>query len=91
MLGIHNVSICSRDCEGDRIEDDLMKQNNTAIIQNEGINRLIYYIYVSMHENAFMDEFYQYIHDVPLIGKAQKPLLKDSKTSFSLLFCCWST
>jgi hypothetical protein len=81
MLGIHNVAICSRDGEGDRIEVDPMEENDTDIIENEGINRLIHDTFVAMDENAPMDEIYEDIHDVPLIDKAQKPLYKDSKTS----------
>jgi hypothetical protein len=81
MLGIPNATIHSRDGEGDGIEVDTMEENDTDIIENEGINRLIHDTFVSMDENAPVDEIYEYIHDVPLIDKAQKPLYKDSKTS----------
>ena len=40
-----------------------------------------------MDENIPMDEIYEYIHEVSLIDKAQKPLYKDTKaiTFFAIL------
>jgi hypothetical protein len=52
MLGIPNAAICSRDGEGDGIEVDPMEENDTDIIENEGINRLIHDTFVSMDENT---------------------------------------
>ena len=81
ILEILDAIIHSRDVEGDRIEDDIMDENDTNIIDNEGINRLIHHTFVYMDENVLLDEIYEDIDDVPLIDKSLKPLYKDSKTT----------
>ena len=43
-----------------------MKENDIYIIKNEGINRLIHEIFVSINENALVDEIYEDVHDVKI-------------------------
>jgi len=53
MRGICNAAIYSKDNEGDGIEVDTIEENDTNIIENERINRLIHDTFVSMDENTY--------------------------------------
>lgn len=87
MFGIPHAIIRHRDGKGDKIDDNNTKENDPNIIENEGINTLIYDTFVAMDENAPANEIYEHIHDVPLIDKEQKPLYKYSKMNLlSILF-----
>jgi len=82
MVGIHNVIVHNRDSEGDyRIEVDPTKEIGIDIIENEGVNMLTHYTFVSMDDNALVD-----IHDVPLNDKAQKPHILRCKDKSSLYY-----
>ena len=51
MLGNIHSTICTRDGEDDGIDVDTKEGGDHNIIENEGINRLIYDTFVSMDEN----------------------------------------
>ena len=70
MLGNPQITIHTRDGEGDNIEVDTREENEHNIIENEGINRLIHDTFVAKDENALVDDIFGNIHDAPLIGNA---------------------
>jgi hypothetical protein len=79
-LKIPNVTICSANGEGDGVEVDVM-ENDTNIIENEGIYRVTHKTFAYMDDFTLLDEIYDDIHNLSLIDKVHKPLYKESKTS----------